>query len=41
MLAEYFGSAYPPLYAACKTAELDTFENHIGAREYAWYLQPE
>ncbi len=41
VLADYFGSAYPGLYAACKNAELDTFENHIDAREYAWYLQPE
>jgi len=41
VLAGYFGREYPGLYAACKTAELDAFENHIGAREYAWYLQPE
>ena len=41
VLADYFGADYPGLYAACKTAELDTFENHIDAREYAWYLQPE
>ena len=41
VLADYFGAAYPGLYAACKTAELDDFENHIDAREYAWYLQPD
>ncbi len=41
VLAEYFGADYPGLYAACKSAELDAFETHIGAREYAWYLQPE
>jgi len=41
VLADYFGGAYPGLYAACKLAELDAFENHIDAREYAWYLQPE
>jgi len=41
VLAEYFGAEYPSLYAACKSAELDAFENHIDAREYAWYLQPD
>jgi glutamine synthetase len=41
VLADYFGAAYPGLYAACKTAELDVFENHIDAREYTWYLQPD
>ena len=41
VLADYFGAEYPGLYAACKSAELDAFENHIDAREYAWYLQPE
>ncbi len=41
VLAGYFGADYLRAYAACKTAELDTFEDHIGAREYAWYLQGE
>ena len=41
VLAEYLGPEYPRLYAACKTEELEAFERHIGAREYAWYLQPE
>jgi glutamine synthetase len=41
VLAAYFGAEYPPLYAACKLAELDAFEHNIDAREYAWYLQPE
>ena len=41
VLEDYFGADYPGLYAACKSAELDAFENHIGAREYAWYLQPD
>jgi glutamine synthetase len=41
ILAGYFGAEYPGLYAACKNAELDAFENHIDAREYAWYLQPD
>jgi glutamine synthetase len=41
VLAGYFGADYPGLYAACKSAELDAFENHIDAREYAWYLQPD
>ncbi len=41
VLAEYFGADYPGAYAACKTAELDSFENHVSAQEYAWYLQAE
>ncbi len=41
VLADYLGPTYPRLYAACKTAELDAFESHIDAREYAWYLQPD
>jgi glutamine synthetase len=41
VLADYLGAEYPRLYAACKGAELDAFERHIGAREYAWYLQPD
>ena len=41
VLADYFGPEYPRVYAACKMRELDAFESHIGAREYAWYLQPE
>ena len=41
VLADYLGPEYPRLYAACKTEELKAFERHIGAREYAWYLQPE
>jgi glutamine synthetase len=41
VLADYFGPEYLRAYAACKTAELDTFEDHIGPREYAWYLQGE
>jgi glutamine synthetase len=40
-LATYFGADYMRTYAACKTAEYDKFERHVGAREYAWYLQPE
>ncbi len=39
--ADYLGPEYPRLYAACKTEELEAFERHIGAREYAWDLQPE
>ena len=41
VLAEYFGKDYLRIYAACKRAEMDTFENHISDQEYAWYLQPE
>ena len=40
-LADYLGPEYPRLYAACKSEELEAFEHHIGAREYAWYLQPD
>jgi glutamine synthetase len=40
-LAAYFGADYLRTYAACKFAEYDKFERHIGAREFAWYLQPE
>ncbi len=40
-LAGYLGPEYPRLYAVCKTEEPEAFERHIGAREYAWYLQPE
>lgn len=41
VLADYFGADYIEAYAACKTAELDAFDEHISAHEYAWYLQPE
>ncbi|MFQ6016609.1 MAG: glutamine synthetase family protein [Kiloniellaceae bacterium] len=41
VLAAYFGPEYLRAYAACKAAELDKFEDHIGAREYDWYLQSE
>ncbi len=41
VLATYFGADYPGAYVACKTAELDSFENHVSAQEYAWYLQAE
>ncbi len=41
VLAEYFGPAYVEAYVACKLAELDTFENEISPKEYAWYLQAE
>ena len=39
MLLDYLGTGYLHRYAAGKTEELEAFENHIGAREYAWYLQ--
>ena len=41
VLVDYLGTGYPRRYAACKTEELEAFENRIGAREHAWYLQPE
>jgi glutamine synthetase len=41
VLPEYFGADYLRAYVACKLAELDTFENEISRKEYAWYLQAE
>lgn len=41
ILSDYFGAEYLRAYAACKDAEMDAFEDDIGSREYAWYLQPE
>ncbi len=38
-LASYLGADYIRAYGACKTAELDKFENQISPAEYAWYLQ--
>jgi glutamine synthetase len=40
-LADYLGEEYLRVYAACKLAELDSFESEISDREYAWYLQAE
>ena len=39
VLADYFGADYIRAYVACKLAEVEAFENEIGPREYAWYLQ--
>lgn len=41
VLADDLGPEYPRLYAARKTKVLEAFERHIGAREYAYYPQPE
>ncbi len=41
VLAAYFGPKYIEAYTACKLAELETFENVISPKEYAWYLQAE
>ena len=41
VLAAYFGAEYIGAYIACKLAELETFENEISTKEYAWYLQAE
>jgi glutamine synthetase len=38
VLPGYFGADYPATYAACKAKELESFEEHIGPVEYAWYL---
>jgi glutamine synthetase len=40
-LDPYFGREYLDLYAACKLAELDSFEAEISPAEYRWYLQAE
>jgi glutamine synthetase len=40
-LTDYIGEDYARVYAACKLAELDSFESEISDREYAWYLQAE
>jgi glutamine synthetase len=40
-LTGYIGEDYARVYAACKLAELDSFESEITDREYAWYLQAE
>ncbi|RMD64480.1 MAG: glutamine synthetase [Alphaproteobacteria bacterium] len=41
VLVDYMGADYIRAYVACKTKELDTFENHIGRHEYEWYLLAE
>ncbi len=38
-LADYFGEAYLRAYAACKNAELESFETQISPLEYTWFLQ--
>ena len=38
-LADYFGRNYLRAYAACKDAELDSFESQISPLEYTWFLQ--
>ena len=40
-LADYIGREYADVYAACKLAELDSFESEISPAEYNWYLQAE
>ena len=40
-LTGYLGEDYAQAYAACKLAELDSFESEISDKEYAWYLQAE
>jgi glutamine synthetase len=40
-LGDYLGEEYLRVYAACKLAELDSFESEISDREFAWYLQAE
>src|SRR3546814_8235549 len=38
-LADYFGADYLRAYAACKDAELESFESQISPLEYTWFLQ--
>ena len=38
-LADYMGADYLRAYAACKEAELNSFESQISPLEYAWFLQ--
>jgi len=38
VLNDYLGEAYLQAYNACKSAELDAFEQHMSPREYDWYL---
>jgi len=38
-LADYFGADYLRAYAACKDAELESFETQISPLEYTWFLQ--
>ncbi|MDH3452034.1 MAG: glutamine synthetase family protein [Gammaproteobacteria bacterium] len=38
ILNDYLGATYLEAYCACKTRELDAFEQHISPREYDWYL---
>ncbi len=40
-LTATLGATYLEAYAACKLAELDSFEARISPAEYAWYLQAE
>ncbi len=40
-LTDYMGAEYIDVYAACKLAELDSFEAEISPAEYTWYLQAE
>ena len=38
VLNDYLGATYLEAYCACKSLELDAFEQHISPREYDWYL---
>lgn len=38
LLKSYLGEEYVDLYCETKRIELERFEQHIGAREYDWYL---
>jgi glutamine synthetase len=38
-LADYIGTDYLRAYAACKDAELESFESQISPLEYTWFLQ--
>lgn len=39
VIPEYFGRRYTSAYVACKTKELEKFEQEIPSSEYRWYLR--
>lgn len=41
VLNSYFGEEYLKVYAACKEAEYDSFEDRASPAEYDWYLHSE
>ena len=37
-IKEYFGERFAGLYAATRRGEMQEFNTHVSALEYAWYL---